>query len=121
MINRDKFDALESISSDRAIFSHISVACITFSLSLGIEKIVEYRQSPADAQFYIAVCGIVLIVGLASGAFSYLKARKYGLHRKELFDNDKLISDTMFLQMSDGTSVQSDMLIQGDTSSTNRR
>lgn len=105
MVNRDTFDALESTLFDRTVFSHLAAGCLTFSLTLGAEKGIEYAVNPTPAGFNILfLCGVVGVAGAVFGGLTIYKYRRYRDQRQRLFSEERLLADDVIVYTSDGSS-----------------
>jgi hypothetical protein len=91
MVNRDKFDLLQSIWLDGAMFSHIATFLLTFGFSLGIEMGITWKADPGDsvAMALSLVCGFSAFAGLIFLAFAARNAKKFRALRGDLFANQK--------------------------------
>ena len=103
MINRDKFDAFESAMGDQSIFSHLSIGCLTFGLTLGAEMLITYKANGDEAAYsLIILCGFVAILGVLFGCITLSKKKHITKIRDDIFAPEKLISDYSILTTESG-------------------
>lgn len=113
VISRDKFDTLESVLFDRSVFSHLSVATLTFSATLGVEMGVEYYYTNAPAQgALLMICGVVGVFGILFLGLTIWKQILYRKTRTDLFSEERLLADETVINRSDGSTVRIDHLEQ---------
>ena len=111
MINRDKFDALESVISDRSLFTHFGTALLTFGLTLGIEMGLTYRETEDAVAFSIFVfCCFSSAVGIGAFVAAWRKHNRYKNVRAGLFDDQNLLSDQTVINTASGDQKRIDHL-----------
>jgi hypothetical protein len=112
MINKDKFDSLEAVLSDKGLFSHLATALVTFGASLGVEMGITYAHNPEDSVSLaiLIICGGAGVLGAGFGILTYIKGSRYKKIRQSLFDDQNLLADETILHVSDGTAVRIDNL-----------
>lgn len=104
MINRDKFDTLESVIQDRGIFSHLATGLLAAAVPLGLEMIIQFISTRDVVSGSIsAICIVVVLFGVFFAFLASSKSRKYREARAGLFANENILSDETLINLSDGT------------------
>ncbi len=108
MINKDKFDALQSVSRDRNLFSHLASIFLTFGVTFGAEKGIEYLSTPTSMLLnQLLLSGACVGFGVLFLVLAGFKIFKHYRLKKGLFADENLLSDEIIIHKSDGTSTVS--------------